>query len=91
MLWLCPPQLLYKEGFSYIKMLSGSVLRAGLETMMRRVCVGLDDWLQGDRAPRGLSFVYTFVKCSAGRRADTVFATLPNWKTGTSYFDVSKT
>ena len=47
--------------------------------------------VQGDRAPRGLSFVDSFAKCSAGRRFVTVAALLPAWKISTSYFDVNKT
>ena len=46
--------------------------------------------LPGDRAPRRLSFVDTFVKCSAGLWADTVSALLPSSISGTSYIDANK-
>lgn len=46
--------------------------------------------LQVDRAPRGQSFVGTFVKCFASRWAYTVAAPLFIWITRTSYIDGNK-
>ena len=45
--------------------------------------------IQGDRAPHGLAFVDTFVKCSNGWRSVTAAAPLPSRMIGTSYYDVN--
>ena len=47
--------------------------------------------IQGDRSPRGLSLVGTFVKCFVCWWAVAAVALLPSLITGTSYFDGNKT